>query len=199
MSKMVHFEDWKLVHSYLTGDTESGRKLYENTYEALLCFVRKQCKGAAFSAVDCEEIVCETMVRSVERLDSFNGESSFYTFLCGIAKNVTKEFLKKKSREIPADFEAPSEEDTGVDLTAYLPEYGILPEDYVIRKEDIERVFGAFKQLQSERPEYYDIIQLRLLNGVSYATIAQISGESIEALESRYRRALSAIKKILKK
>lgn len=197
MDKVVRFEDRKLVHNYLTGDREAGRVLYENTYMPLLCFIRKQGKNT-FSAADCEEIVSETMVRSVELLDRFTGESTFYTFLCGIAKNVIREHLKKSGREIPTDFCLFPEEESQNNLKLYLSEYGILPEEYVIRKEDIERVFRAFEQLRCEHQEYYEIIQLRLVNKVPYATISQLSGESVDALESRYRRALSALKKILK-
>ena len=194
----MHFEDRKLVHKYLTVYKEAGRVLYENTYEPLLCFSRKLCKDASLSVTDCEEIVSETMMRSVELLDRFNGECTFYTFLCGIAKNVVKEYLKKQRREILTDFNTPSEEESKSTSTAYLSEYGILPEEYVIRKEDIERVFSAFEQLRREQQGYYDIIQLRLVNKVSYAEISRFSGESIDALESRYRRAFTALKKILK-
>lgn len=198
MDKVVHFEDRKLVHNYLTGDREAGRVLYENTYMPLLCFIRKQGKNT-LSEADCEEIVGETMVRSVELLDRFTGESTFYTFLCGIAKNVIREHLRKSGREIPIDFCSFSEEESKNSLRFYLSEYGILPEEYVIRKEDIERASSAIEQLRCEHQEYYDIIRLRLVNKVPYATISRLSGESVDALETRYRRALSALKKILKR
>lgn len=198
LDKVMHFEDRKLVHNYLTGDREAGRVLYENTYMPLLCFIKKQSKNT-LSTADCEEIVSETMVRSVELLDRFTGECTFYTFLCGIAKNVIREYLKKIRREIPTDFCSFPEEVSKNDLRLYLSEYGILPEEYVIRKEDMERASSAFEQLRCEHHEYYDIIQLRLVNKAPYATISRLSGESVDALESRYRRALSALKKILKR
>ena len=139
------------------------------------------------------------MVRSVELLDRFTGGCTFYTFLCGIAKNVIREHLRKSGREVPTDFCLFPEEESKNSLTSYLSEYSILPEEYVIRKEDIERVSRSFEQLRCEHQEYYDIIQLRLINKVPYATISKLSGESVDALESRYRRALSALKKILRK
>ena len=198
MDKVMHFEDRILVHNYLTGDREAGRVLYENTYMPLLCFIKKQSKNA-LSTADCEEIVSETMVRSVELLDRFTGGCTFYTFLCGIAKNVIREHFRKSGREVPTDFCLFPEEESKNSLTSYLSEYSILPEEYVIRKEDIERVSRSFEQLRCEHQEYYDIIQLRLINKVPYATISKLSGESVDALESRYRRALSALKKILRK
>lgn len=197
MGQIIHMEDYRLVHNYLSGDKDAGRALYENAYVPLIAYVRKRCKGSGFSETDFEDIASETMCRSVEKLDSFNGTSSFLSFLCGFANYVIKEALRKKGKDIPTD-----PDDTMLDienfLFADLSKYGITPEEYVIRKEERERVSRALEQLMTKNQDYYDIVKLRLFNEVPFAVISTLSGETVGALESRYRRAVSAMSKILK-
>lgn len=201
MSDMIHFNDINLVHKFLIGDEEAGRELYENAYVPLLSFIRSRCAKCGFSPSDFEDIAADTMVRSVERLDRYSGTCTFQTFLFGISKNVIKEHLRKHRREIPTDFDAlhDAQDEGCFELSASLSEYYILPEDYVIRKESIAQLTDALMELKKQKDEYFQIIQLRLFNEVPYETISMLSGESISALESRFRRAMKALKNILEK
>lgn len=197
MEQIKHLDDYRLVNSYLNGDEDAGRKLYEKTYVPLIAHVRKQCKGCGLTEPDFEDIVGEVMCRSVDKLDRFNGTSSFFTFLCGFAYNVTKETLRKKGKDIPTDPVDPILDFDSHPL-ADLSKYGISPEEYVIRKEGREQVSRALTQLRNEHQDYYDIIQLRIFNELPYAKIVELSGDSIDALESRFQRAIKAIGKIIK-
>ena len=197
MSKNIYFDDYSLVHRYLTGDDDAGRELYKNAYEPLLSYIKANCKGYGFSYADYEDIAEESMTRSVEKLSTYTGNSKFSTFLCGFAKNIIKEVCKKKGREVLTDFTDPPE-DVDMALTNALSAYGILPEEYVIKKEGRELLWKILEQLKGESQDHYDIIQLRLINEWPYAQISQFTGETISALDSRYRRALRALKKISK-
>ena len=84
-----------------------------------------------------------------------------------------------------------------------LDEEKIADEDYnyynqdpaiiIIRKEEIEKINTAMNKLQTEDKQ---IIQLRVINGITAKKISELTGENIEAIYSRYRRAIKKFKKI---
>ena len=71
--------------------------------------------------------------------------------------------------------------------------YNQNPAIIIIRKEEIEKINTAMNKLQTEDKQ---IIQLRVINGITAKKISELTGENIEAIYSRYRRAIKKFKKI---
>ena len=67
------------------------------------------------------------------------------------------------------------------------------PAIILIKKEEIEKINATMNKLQDEDKQ---IIQLRLINGITAKKISELTGENIEAIYSRYRRAIKKFKKI---
>lgn len=193
MNEIIQKGDYDLVHKYLCDDVDAGHELYSKIYTPVHKYIASRTASKDFTEDDRADIFSETMHKSIERLETYNGKSTFFTFVCGIANNIIREYKRKKNRDSRL---LSLDELRQTDDQEELSYYTNTPEQYVLRKETQEQVQTV---LDSMSAEYQDIIKLRLLNGLPYNTISMLSGESIGALESRFRRATTDFLKRLKK
>ncbi|MDB4951864.1 MAG: polymerase sigma factor, sigma-70 family [Gemmatimonadetes bacterium] len=89
----------------LRGDEASFRELYRRHTPRLHQLVLRIVGGAE---ADAEDVVQDTWIRAVERLDGFRWEAAFSTWLTGIGLNVARGMLRRRGRwEVPASPDAP--------------------------------------------------------------------------------------------
>lgn len=184
---ITYLEDYKLVDEYISGNTDSGEILYAKVYEKLPGYVYHYTARSILTEEDKNEIIEETLKESIEKIYKYNGNCQFTTFVLGFAKNKCREKIRKKSNITVIELE--EEKITEEDYNYYNQDPAII----IIRKEEIEKINIAMNKLQ---PEDKQIIQLRLVNGITAKKISELTGENIEAIYSRYRRAIKKFKKI---
>jgi RNA polymerase sigma factor, sigma-70 family len=177
------------VQGWLSGNSSSGEKLVTESYDKVSRLIAiKINPGTRNYQETIEEITEESFTRAFGKIHSYNGSCSFYTWVCGFAKNCVNE----KFREIYRDLKQPEFKEE----VEYFEEYDMdafdNPEEAVCRKEEYEAVRSAFLSLQSD---YREILHFRLIKGLKYDAISHLSGKSIDNLESLFRRALKALKK----
>lgn len=194
MGEIEYKDDYELVHKYLCDDINAGERLYSKIYMPIHKYIASRTVSDGYNEDDREDIFSKVMYTSVEKLEMYNGQSSFLTFVCGIANNAIREYRRKKYKDskILSLDELQQSEDEQEELSFYTN----TPEQYVLRKEVQEQVRTV---LNSMSADYRDIIKLRIMNGLPYKTISALSQESVEALESRFRRATVDFIKRLKK
>lgn len=188
-----YIQDYRLVDDYLNGDKESGKKLYEKTYEIVKKYVYKYTANNIFDGQDQEDIIEDTMFESIRLLERYNARKcAFSTFVIGIAKKKILEKGRSKvtvfKHEIRAEF--------ANELIERIPDEYNNPEYVLIKKEEIQALQQAF-QLLSE--DHRNVIQLRKFNKVSVKQVAQFMGKSESAVDSLYRRAITQLKNNFKK
>ncbi len=184
---ITYLEDYKLVDEYISGNTDSGEILYAKVYEKLPGYVYHYTARSILTEEDKNEIIEETLKESIEKIYKYNGNCQFTTFVLGFAKNKCREKIRKKSNITVIELE--EEKITEEDYNYYNQDPAII----IIRKEEIEKINIAMNKLQVEDKQ---IIQLRLVNGITAKKISELTGENIEAIYSRYRRAIKKFKKI---
>lgn len=184
---ITYLEDYKLVDEYISGNTDSGEILYAKVYEKLPGYVYHYTARSILTEEDKNEIIEETLKESIEKIYKYNGNCQFTTFVLGFAKNKCREKIRKKSNITVIELE--EEKITEEDYNYYNQDPAII----IIRKEEIEKINIAMNKLQAEDKQ---IIQLRLVNGITAKKISELTGENIEAIYSRYRRAIKKFKKI---
>lgn len=184
---IAYLEDYKLVDEYISGNTDSGEILYAKVYEKLPGYVYHYTARSILTEEDKNEIIEETLKESIEKIYKYNGNCQFTTFVLGFAKNKCREKIRKKSNITVIELE--EEKITEEDYNYYNQDPAII----IIRKEEIEKINIAMNKLQAEDKQ---IIQLRLVNGITAKKISELTGENIEAIYSRYRRAIKKFKKI---
>lgn len=140
------------------------------------------------------DIAQETFIKAYKALESFRGESAFYTWLYRIATNTAKNYLVTRNRRPPGTdididdvLQAESESELLRDIET--------PENNLYRDELFSVMASALEAL----PEELRVaLTLRELEGMSYEEIAEVMDCPIGTVRSRIFRARDAIDKELK-
>ncbi len=189
---------YNLVDRYLRGDKAAGEALYLPVILVIQKYVYNRTEKSALSPEEKEEIISNTLLTSIEKLNQYTGTSSFSTFVIGIAKNKIKQEYDKHARSSKLQpFDEIDSEDKAMDGTVInlseisLDQPGVDPPQVLIRKEQMEMLDKAFQALPSE---YQQIIKMRLYNKVPVKQISAFTGQSVSAIDSLHRRAIKKYK-----
>ena len=126
-----------------------------------------------------EEIVQDTFLTAVEKIDSFKGESKISTWLCQIAKYKWYERLKKHKKVLPLE-----------DLEKSQSLENILEEDF-LQKENRKELF---KKMQKLDEQTRNVMYLRILGDFNYDEIADIMGTTSNWARVTFFRGKQKIK-----
>lgn len=178
-------EDLQLVRRTLGGDVAAFGVLVERHEQRLLraLYFRLGCREAARDAAQ------EAFVLAYTKLESFQAESGFYTWLYRIAINRSISQARKRRPVRLADSGA---EDSGV----VSRQADLLPEDALVRSEQAAQVHLAIQQLAAEHQE---VVILREMEGRSYEEIADLLQIPLGTVRSRLARAREQLKVKLSK
>ncbi len=167
-------EDNELVSRTLAGDTRSYEELV-GRYERL---VAKVLYPYAKREISAEDLMQETFLRAYDRLDSFNPEYRFKTWLLAIANNLGIDTLRRRREMVEFNQEIHSEATSGG------------PEKMAM---DAERDAGVRAAMES-LPETYQVpLMLRYNEEMSYAEIAEVLSITVPAVKSRLFRARNMV------
>jgi RNA polymerase sigma-70 factor (ECF subfamily) len=134
---------------------------------------------------EAEEIFQETLVSASECLELYSGKSSFFTWLCGIAKHEVADFYRKKKIKTFLFSRLPWLESLATES------FG--PEQMLLREETIKKVRKTLADLSEG---YQQVLRLKYYQGLSVKQIARQLNESVKAVESRLTRARFAFAKV---
>ncbi len=127
----------------------------------------------------------ETFLRAYRNLSTFQGRSTFKTWLLHVAKNVSLSGYTRRKRE-----RSHINNDSLVELVASTDD----PEAELIRAEAAARMHNA---LQLVRPDHRDAIVVHDLNGLSYKEISGTLEISESAAKVWVHRGRKRLKRIL--
>ncbi len=136
---------------------------------------------------DAEDITGDVFFQASQELEKFRGDSTFLTFLNGIAKYRCRNHWRSvgKQRKAMKALTDPS----------LAPEPPPTPPEILIRAEDHQRVKDTINKL--EEP-FRTAMDLRWLQGKSYKEIEEIMDCPIGTVESRLDRGFEQFQKLLK-
>ena len=133
---------------------------------------------------EAEDVVQDSFVQAYVKLDTFQGNSKFFTWLYRIAFNNALSRQRRKRHELSIE---QSRELTGTD-----PEDRIeSPDEPLLREERVSLVHSALNLLTEE---HRSILVLREMDELSYEEIAEILGINIGTVRSRLSSARNQLK-----
>lgn len=183
-------EDTQLVEEALGGNQLSFQLLIERYQERIFALVRHYTK----SAVEVEDIVQDTFLKVYRRLETFQRQSSFSTWLYRIAVNTALDFLKRVGRSPVQAVEDPELSASPVRAHAGSG-VAIAGPDARLRREEIARITA---EVLAELPEIFrTVLVLREFEDLSYQQMADVLGISIGTVESRLFRARARFKEAM--
>lgn len=183
-------QDELLIRRAQRGDADAFEQLLlehqKNVYN--LCY---RMAGNPDDAMDLSQ---ETFLRAWRFLDQYQFASAFSTWLYRLCSNICIDFLRRRRRQqtVPLTFE----DADGEEQTYAVPDAQPLPEEQVELKLTRETLAAAMAQLL---PEHRAVLQLRVVNEMSYEQIADVLDIQIGTVKSRLSRARNQLKKILER
>lgn len=194
---MLH-NDYKLLNNFITGDEESGKQLYSVIEKGVRNFIWQETRTSILTEQDKEDIYEDTLMQSIEPKTAlkYNGTTSFYVFVVGIAKNKIREKYREVQKSQKMTISTEVAEDL-CDIYTRDPVWAVIEKEEIEqRKKDINRAVNLLEELKEEHQQ---VIKMKLFNQVSTKRISEITGESANNIDCRYRYAIKSLRKKFKK
>ena len=167
-------------------------------FEELLLLHQKKvynlCLRMSANPDDALDLSQEAFLRAWRSLGQYQFEASFSTWLFRLTSNVCIDFLRRKKRRQETSLtENYDDRDEGAELS--IPDVNPLPEQQAITNETKIELARAMGQLA---PDHREILQLRVVEDLSYEQISDILGIRVGTVKSRLARARLSLRNILK-
>lgn len=140
---------------------------------------------------DAEDITIQTFSKAFDKINTFNEEYQFKTWLISISKNIHIDFLRKKKSSINTTTTREQEEEI-----FRIVDDAPTPEDKLITEQNLAKLLRDIKQL---KPKYQEVINLRYFQELSYKEIAEQLNEPINNIKVKLLRAKKLLAEIIKK
>ncbi len=185
-------------------EKELVKKAQSGDFEAFASLVSSQ-QGRIYNLAlkmtgnrsDAEDVVQDTMLKAIDKIDQFRGEASFGTWLYSIALNETRTHLAGWKR---TDLKTIEEYLPGEDMHSNSTKSGPSLFDWqdphqLLEQDELRKIIDdGIEQLPVE---YREAFLLRYIEELSIKEVAQLIGESIAATKSRVLRARLALRDYL--
>ncbi|MBO4938787.1 MAG: sigma-70 family RNA polymerase sigma factor [Oscillospiraceae bacterium] len=144
-------------------------------YESVYRYVLSLCRSDS----EAQDLTQETFLKAMKAADHFEGNSSLYTWLCAIAKNLWLNKCRKEQRVVSSSScERP------------LPDNAVSPEQYVIDQDLSMRVHQVLHELNEP---YKEVFSLRVFGQLSFGQIAQLFSKTESWARVTFHRARKMI------
>jgi RNA polymerase sigma-70 factor (ECF subfamily) len=185
-------EDRGLIARAQQGDKSAFRQLVERhqrrAFTLALSLVRDES--------DARELVQEAFLRVYKSLPTFQGSSSFFTWLYRIITNLSIDLMRKPGRQLPdldeTHFELDDSQEAEFSLVGHID--GADPADAMRRGEIAKRLVAAMDDLP---PYHRSVIVMREVEGLSYDEMASAMGVSKGTIMSRLFHARRKLQQAL--
>lgn len=181
--------DAALVAAFLRGDGGSFTALVDRHMPMVYKFAYRYTGNADAT----NDIVQDVFIKVWKNIKKFDQSKSFTTWLLAITKNTALDAVKRKKGVLFSAIEADGENDLDAFLAPYVerPDHPDLLLDRRYAKADIDRA------LQALPPSYRSVLMFRYGEHMKFREIAAATGEPIDTIKSKHRRALIALRRAL--
>ncbi len=185
------FDETPLVERARNGDAAAFSELVTQ-YERKIF---RLAKHITQNDEDAEDVLQETFLKAYSHLDSFQGQSKFYTWIVRIAVNEALMKLRKRKSSRTVSLDEPT--DTGEDTM--VREIAVWDEDpeQKYSRDELREILD--KAVESLKPAFRTVFVLRDIEELSTEETASALDISIPAVKSRLLRARLQLREKLTK
>ena len=172
---MADDDDVALLDAWKAGDKAAGSRLFRRHLPSMHRFFSTKAEPEAI-----EELVQDTFLACLRNRDRFRGDSSFRTFLFGIARlELLAHWRRRNRREVPTDFDE-------ISVAALSTSVGTK----LVRREGRLRMLDALRELPLEQQLLLELTYWEELDGAALASIFDVEAATIRSRLFRAREAL---------
>ncbi|MCX2681164.1 sigma-70 family RNA polymerase sigma factor [Galbibacter sp. EGI 63066] len=140
---------------------------------------------------EAEDITIRTFSKAFDKIDTYNSNYEFKTWLITISKNIHIDLIRKKKSELLIKASR-QEENTVYNLADDTP----TAEDKLITEQNLATLLQHIKKL---KPHYQKVINLRYFQELSYEEIAKELNEPLNNIKVKLLRAKKLLAGIITK
>ncbi len=164
----------KYVERLRSGDNSAFDRLYEATNRAVYFKILYIVRDKMYA----EDILQDTYVRALSRLEQYAAGTNFAAWLCSIGRSLALNHIKKNSREVFTDFSEPSHR-------------------YGVQETELPYVFDVAAKILPE--DEYEILMLCQVAGYKRREVADMLSLPIGTVTWKNNEALKKLKNKLEK
>lgn len=138
---------------------------------------------------DAEDITVQTFSKAFDKIDTYDDNYEFKTWLIAISKNIHIDLVRKRKRDI---LETARNNEAIKKVLDDAP----TAEDQLIIEQNLITLLEHIKKL---KPHYQEVINLRYFNELSYAEIATELNEPMNNVKVKLLRAKKLLSESLKR
>ena len=171
-----------IIISSKNKDQKAQTKLINLFWVDVFSFVMKKVQDENVA----DEITVNVFSKVLSKLDLYDSDFQFKTWILTIAQNTIIDFWRKKSRE---------NEETKSDFDEVKNQFAKSPEELLISEEDQQKIKNIVESMDAN---YQDIIRLRFFEEKSIKEISDELGISVSNTKVRIMRAKKVLAQLLK-
>lgn len=179
---MKNQELFSLIQQAQNKDQKAQTKLINTFWVDVFSFVMKKVKDEN----DADEITVNVFSKVLSKLDMYDPNFQFKTWILTITQNTVIDFWRKRNRE---------NEDTVDLIEESKNQFAKSPEELMISEEDHKKIVDTINSLDAN---YQDILKLRFFEEKSIKEIAEELGISVSNAKVRVMRAKNVLAELLK-
>lgn len=138
---------------------------------------------------DAEDITIQTFSKAFDKINTYNPEYKFKTWLITISKNIHVDFIRKRKSSIKHE----KTEDHHEHVKGIIDESPSI-EDKIITEQNLAKLLHDIKKL---KPHYQDVINLRYFQELSYQEISNQLNEPMSNVKVKLLRAKKLLAEII--
>lgn len=174
--------DADLLKAAIGGDMAAFDALVDRYHQKVYRLALRFCRNRE----DAEEVTQDVFLSAFRRGDTFDGRSSFGTWLYRIAANAALMKLRGRASEARLREEFLPEFDADGRHLRPISPWSRTPEEILMAEEGRGLVRRAIAELP---PDYRAVVLLHDLEGLPHQEVAEILGTTTSAIKARSRRA----------
>jgi len=172
-----------LVYAAKQEDQHAFRQLLDLHWNELYGFMIKRTENEN----DAEDLCLRAFSKAFDKIETYNDEFTFSTWLTSIAKNLHVDLIRKEKIRLHQSTDV---DEVGRDVI----DETLGPEDQLIRSQNLDKLL---QQVRSLKPIYRDVIQLRFFQELSHKEMATQLGLSLSNVKVRLLRAKKLLAEII--
>ena len=173
-------DDYALLEAWQAGDSEAGNRLFHRHFDRVAWFFQNKVGDGV------EDLIQETFLACVESREKFRRESSFRSFLLGVANNILRSHYRRRARkEGRLDFGITSARDLGAS-----------PSTIVAQRAETRLLLQGLRTIPLDSQIILELFYWEQLRGPE---LAEVLGIPEGTVRTRLRRARQLLQEAIKK
>lgn len=176
--------DAELVGEALRGAQEAFRELVVRFERPVYSLIVRMVQDPGTA----EDLAQEVFVKAFRRLETYDPDRKFSSWLFKIAHNTTIDHLRRNTPEtVPLERSADREEEQRGGLAAILADESLEDPAAAAERKDMAR--SLERVIARLRPDYREVVVLFYIEGASYQEICEATGLPLGTVKTNLHRA----------